>query len=74
MRYQVIVKVRCTYEIEVELKDDDDDPYFHIEENSCPATGVVGGTLDKLIEHHDNNGTCWACACSGKNEILEIRR
>lgn len=66
------VKVRCTFEIEVEVADDVENVHFMIEENSCPGTGVVGAELERLIEAHDIAGTCWACNLQGENKILEI--
>lgn len=70
------VRVRCTFEIDVPVPDDWDDEMIHfdIEENHCPGTGLVGGALEDAIEDGDKRGLCWACARSGKNEILEIRR
>lgn len=71
------VKVRCTFTIEVEVpiwatEEDEYNPYFDIEENHCPGTGIVGGALTRHIEKHEANSTCWACALQGTNEILEI--
>lgn len=63
------VKVRCTIEVEVDIPDEAN-AHFLIEENGCPATGVVGAALYRLIKNHDDESTCWACAANGKNEII----
>lgn len=63
------VKVRCSFELTVEIPDDAN-AEFMIEENGCPATGVVGAALRLLISKHEAAGTCWACAANGKNEII----
>jgi hypothetical protein len=71
-----VIKVRCTYEIEVEVEDDyysDDFPAeFDIEESHCPGTGIVGAAFDKLYEKHCENSTCWGCALQGENKIISI--
>lgn len=64
------LKVKCTVYVEVELPDDAD-ASFMIEDNGCPGTGVVGAEIMRLIEHHEESRTCWACAAQGKNEIVE---
>lgn len=71
-----IVKVRCTYFVEVEFPDDDDDDfiYFDIEDNHCPGTGRVGAATDKLMDLHNEQSTCWACAARGSNKIISITR
>lgn len=66
------VLVRCTYLVEVELSDEIDDPHFHIEDNGCPGTREVGAALERMIEDHENAGTCWACASQGENKIISI--
>jgi hypothetical protein len=65
------VRVRCTFEINVEVPDDWDDEQilFDIEENHCPGTGRVGAAVDALIAKKD---VCWACALDGTNEVLGI--
>jgi hypothetical protein len=69
------VRVRCSFEIDVEFEDDtaDDLIHFMVEENSCPGTSIVGSALEKLIADSDKSRICWACP-TGKNEILEIKR
>ncbi len=66
------VKVRCTFEIEVEVDTTPDHVHFVIEEHSCPGTGQVGAELERIIEAHDIAGTCWACALQGTNKIISI--
>jgi hypothetical protein len=63
------VRVRCSFEIDVEVPAVDNLD-FDIEDNGCPATGVVGAALRRHIEKHEADGTCWACALQGKNEIV----
>lgn len=63
-------KVRCTFDIEVEVPDDVENPEFLLEENSCPGTGIVGAELQRIQEAHDIAGTCWACALQGSNKII----
>lgn len=65
------IKVRATVVVEVQLSDDSDE-HFIIEENSCPGTGVVGSAITAAIAHGDETSTCWACALSGENHIIEI--
>lgn len=66
------LKVKCSFIIDVDFSDDPElDPYFQIEENSCPGTGMVWLALKRHIEKHEQSRTCWACALQGKNEILE---
>ena len=48
-------------------------PYYHIEENHCPGTGVVGAKFDEVYEHGKENSVCWACNLQGENEIIEIQ-
>lgn len=68
----MIIKVKCTFTIPVEVPDDADySVKFAIEENGCPGTGVVWAALQDHIEKHDKESTCWACALQGKNEIVE---
>lgn len=65
------VKVRCSFVVEVEVPDDPDyDAQFDLEENHCPGTGVVGAAFDRAYLKGNAAGTCWACALSGKNEIV----
>jgi len=67
-----LVKVRCTFVIEVEVPDDPEFPVqFYIEENSCPGTGAVWAALRQHMEKHEEAGTCWACALGGENKIVE---
>ena len=65
------VKVRCSFVVEVELPDDAN-PYFEIEENGCPGTGVVGLAVDQLFERHNNSDVCELCAAQGENAVIEI--
>jgi hypothetical protein len=69
----MLIKVRCTLELDVEVPDNWDRMmrHFDIEENSCPATRYVGSALDKLIAKHDAQSTCWGCAAKGRNEIVD---
>ncbi len=68
----MIIKVRCSFVIDVEVPDDDPDydVEFDIEDNHCPGTGRVGAALDAHIEKCDAEGFCWACNLKGKNEIV----
>lgn len=65
------IKVKVTFIIPVQVPEDEDyDEVFDIEENHCPATGIVGAALNALIEKHDAQSTCWGCSVGGKNEIV----
>lgn len=64
------VKVRCSFGIEVEVPENVD-PILYIEENGCPGTGRMGGELERLMELHSTQGTCWACASNGECKIIE---
>lgn len=67
------IRVQCTYEIEVEVPDDEEGGYNaqeEIEGNHCPGTGLVGRAFDNVYAHHEKQGTCWACALNGKNKII----
>jgi hypothetical protein len=68
------VRVRCTFEVVVEVPDEWDAEMIHfdIEDNHCPGTGRVGAALEDAIEGGDASGMCWACGRNGRNEILEI--
>lgn len=70
------VKVRCTFEIEVEVPVEWDDVSIKnlIEDTGCPGTGLVDVKLQEIIEEHDKNNTCWACALRGTNEVISIER
>lgn len=48
----------------------DHDVHHMIEENGCPGTGLVGATLERIMDLHDIEGTCWACALQGDNKIV----
>lgn len=63
--------VKCTLFVTVEI-DDDSDPQFMIEENSCPGTGSVGAAIDAAMEHAKEKSVCWSCNLRGKNQIVEI--
>lgn len=62
--------VECKFIVPVEVPDSYD-AEFNIEENSCPGTGLVWLSLKQLIEHHQQNHTCWACALQGTNKIIK---
>lgn len=65
------IKVKVTFIIPVEIPEDNEyDEFFDIEENHCPATGLVGMAIDKHIKEYDKKGFCWACALSGECEII----
>lgn len=66
------ILVECKFEIWVDYADSDNDPYFDIEDNHCPGTGLVGSAVDACMEEHEAQPTCWACALNGSNKILEI--
>ena len=66
------ILVKITLEVPVEIPEDEDyDEVFDIEENHCPATGLVGMALEKIMDKHNADSSCWACALNGKNEIIE---
>jgi len=66
------IHIRCTFVIPVEVPDDPEyNATFDIEENHCPATGLVGRAIDRHIEKCDEAGVCWACTLGGTNEIVE---
>ena len=65
------VKVLCSFFVEVELSDEDyERRHFIIEDNGCPATGIVGQALNDLMEWSEESGCCWACKASGQNRIV----
>lgn len=64
--------VECKFVIEVPWDEEWGDPYFQIEENSCPSTSAVGGVLSKLMENAEEARICWACMVGGENKILAI--
>lgn len=70
----MLVRVRCTFEIDVEFPDDTYPDYLPlaIEDSGCPGTGRVGAAVMALIEKHEEASTCWACASCGENKILAI--
>lgn len=67
------IKVKCTFVIPIEVPDDSEDynVCFDIEERNCPGTGLVGRALEDHMERCDKQSICWACALSGKCEIVE---
>lgn len=71
------IKVRCIFDIDVEVPADMDDHslQFMIEENSCPGMGCVGSAFDKHYQLYnaEKAGFCWACALGGTNMILKDR-
>ncbi len=70
----MIIKVRCSFVIDVEVPSPEEDPEydaeFDIEENHCPGTGRVGAALDKVMSRAEDLNVCWACNLQGKNEIV----
>lgn len=69
----MIVRIRCTFEIDVEIPESArHNLEFIIEDNGCPGTGSVGAAVEAMIAHHESQSTCWACACRGENKILAI--
>lgn len=74
------IKVRCTFEIDVEVADrhparETIEEYrsfaeFHIEENSCPGTGPVWAAFSKVLDESEETSTCWACGRNGENKII----
>lgn len=68
------IKVRCTYEIEVEVPDNPSyDAHWDIEENHCPGTGIVGAAFDAHFKACEAKQVCWACTLKGSNEIVETK-
>ena len=66
------VKVLCSFTIEVEVPDDvGTNLRWLIEEEGCPATGIVGAALEAHQAECEKTGVCWACQLNGKNEIME---
>lgn len=65
------VRVRCSFEVDIEL-DDDVDPWFCIEDNGCPGSGPVGTAVEEVIARGHEDGYCWACKRAGENVIVEI--
>jgi len=66
------LRVRCTFEIDVDVPDDEDyDAIFDIEDNHCPGTGIVGAALERVMADHEETRTCWACALGGKCQIVD---
>lgn len=67
------ITVKCTFFIEVEVPADEDPDLteFVIEDNSCPGTGRVWGTLAPYIEECNSKSICWACNLQGRNEIVD---
>ncbi len=69
----MIVKVRCSFEIDVEFNESDRDRIgFIVEENGCPGTGKVGAAIEKRIESQEKQNYCWACGLNSENKILSI--
>lgn len=72
-----LINVKCTYIIQVEVSEDEEDGYsasFDIEENHCPGTGLVGRAFEEHYKRHDTGelkAFCWACALQGTNEIVD---
>jgi hypothetical protein len=72
----MIVYVKCTFTIPVELPDNysDEEVHFLIEEDCCPGTGPVWSALRDLIEKSEEEHFCWACINEGENKVVEIQR
>lgn len=71
----MIVQVKCTFIIPVEVSNDKDfDLHFAIEDNGCPGTGAVGKALDEHIKQHEAASTCWACALQAECQIVSPGR
>lgn len=66
--------VKCTIEVPVKVEDnyynEEFTPEFDLEQNHCPATGLVGIAIDKAIREGDKDKMCWGCALKGKCEII----
>lgn len=66
------VKVMCSFFVEVEMDEEDyERRHFIIEDNTCPATGIIGHELHKAMQWSDESGCCWACKLAGQNRIVE---
>jgi hypothetical protein len=66
-----LVKVRCTFVIEVEIPDDPDyNVEFDLVENHCPGTGIVGAALEKYMKACEERSVCWACGLDGECELV----
>lgn len=67
------IKVRCAFTISVEVPENWEPGHIQdeIELNSCPGTRLVGTALLEHMAAHERTGTCWACALSGENRIVE---
>ena len=63
------VEVKLTLPIEIPVYEEYNEN-FDIEDNHCPATGIVGSMIEESIKVFDNHSFCWACAMQGKNRIV----
>lgn len=69
-----LARIRYTFELDIPVRDDPDyDPRFDLDENHCLATGLPGGTFERMVEWFDHAGFCWACALNVEQEWLGIR-
>jgi hypothetical protein len=68
----MVVQVKCTFTIPVEVPDDWDLGHVknEIQYNSCPGTRLVGAALAAHIRKHEGSSTCWACALGGECEVV----
>jgi len=69
------VLVQCTLEVPILIEDEEivENIQFHIEENSCPGTGLVGTAIDRVMAEAESKHTCWACSLNGVNKILQVK-
>ena len=66
------VKVRCSYTIEIEVREDLD-PIFYAQENGCPGTGAMGAELERIMDEADKENVCWACGpAQGECKVLAV--
>lgn len=66
----MIIKVRCAFEIDVEIPDLTENIKWAIEDSLCPGTGFVGAALDRVMADAKERGVCWACNLNGENKII----
>jgi len=69
------VKVRCSYEVEIEVPDEwveDGHVFYYVEEHECPGTGLIGEQLYEMLDAGERDGICCFCGRNGENKVLEI--
>ena len=68
------VRVQCTIEVPVLIEDPEyaENLGFHIEENGCPGTGIVGAAIERAMVEAESQGVCWACRLNGVNKIVRV--